>query len=117
MLDLNEIRDTINELEDSDNISFNTCEKLAALYTILDHHLNDRSPVIQEYSEILPSYQLYCKIKRKFELNEINDEAVRVAIKSLCSEIKDFLMILYSNTSTDLERNELQKMLKSLTFN
>ncbi len=116
MIDLNEIRDTINELEDSDNISFNTCEKLAALYTILDHHRNEANPVIQEYSEILPSYQLYCKIKRKFELHEINDEAVRVAIKSLCGEIKDFLNILYGNTSTELEREELQKMLKSLLF-
>lgn len=115
MINLREIQETIRELEDRDS-SFQNCERLAALYTIIDHHKDVSSPVIQEYSEILPSYQLYCKVKRKHELNELNDEAVKVAAKTLCGEIKDFLMVLYGNTSTEMEREELRKMLNSLDF-
>jgi len=115
MINLKEIRETIEELEDRDN-SFQNCERLAALYTIIDHHVNNSSPVIQEYSDILPSYQLYCKIKTKYELKELNEEAVSVAMKTLCKEIKEFLQVLYSNTEMEQERMELRSMLKSLTF-
>lgn len=115
MINLKEIRETIEELEDRDN-SFQNCERLAALYTIIDHHVNNNSPVIQEYSDILPSYQLYCKVKTKYELKELNEEAVSVAMKTLCKEIKEFLQVLYSNTEMEQERIELRSMLKSLTF-
>ena len=115
MVKLDEIREAITEIEEQ-GVSFQNCERLAALYTIIDHKLNEINPVIQEYSEILPSYQLYCKVKRKYEMKDIDEETVRVAVKTLCEEIKDFLVILYSNTNTEMERAEIKKMLNSLNF-
>lgn len=115
MIKLDEIHDAIEEIEER-GVTFQNCERLAALYTIVDHQLNKVNPVIQEYSDILPSYQLYCRIKRKYELKEVTDEALRVAAKTLCDEIKDFLLVLYGNTNTDLERAELKKLLNSLKF-
>lgn len=115
MINLKEIKETIEELEERDN-SFQNCEKLAALYTIVDHHKNISSPILQEFSDILPSYQLYCKVKKKYELKEIPEESLKVAAKTLCGEIKDFLVVLYANTNTEEERSEIKNMIKSLKF-
>ena len=123
MLDLVEIESTVRELENQET-NFVNCEKLAILYTILDYHSKDKSQerptivnqVVQEYSDILPSYQAYCNIKRKYELHEITEEAVQIGIQNLCKEIKEFLITLYGNTNTQLERNVINNMLKSLDF-
>ena len=120
MLDVQEITDTIQDLKNQ-KTTFETCQKLAILYTVLDHL--DSAPskvqtneVVREYSDILPSYTSYCNIKRKYELNEISSETVKVAVKNLCQEIKEFLKIIYSNTDMELERVELRNMLNSLEF-
>lgn len=70
----------------------------------------------KEYADILPTYQLYCTLKRKYELNEITKEAVIVAMRSLCVEIGEFLQIIYSNTNMEEERKELKSMLTNLNF-
>lgn len=118
MLDIQEIKNTIKQLE-NEPTTFATCQKLANLYTVLDH-IEESKPkvdkVVNEYSDILPSYNSYCATKRKYELNEMTEDALQLSMKTLCQEIGEFLQVIYSNTETEFERNEFKSMMKSLTL-
>ena len=70
MINLNDITTTIKELE-SGNTTFDSCMKLAALYTVRDNLGENR--VTQEMQDILPQYKNYCNVKRRYQMHEIGE--------------------------------------------
>lgn len=112
MLNVNEINNTIEELENS-NTTFDTCIKLAALYTVREH-LKQPDTVTQELDDILPKYQLYREVKRKYQLHELAESAVQLSIRDVCIEIKEFIQSLYSSSDMEEERIALNNMITEL---
>ena len=115
MLDLQEVNNTIEQLEQGET-TFASCEKLASLY-IVREHFREVPPdqVKKEYRDILPSYEQYVETKKRFFLHEVPEDAVIAKTHSLCIEIQEFLSMLYSNTENALERSELTELVHSLT--
>ena len=115
MLNLQEIDDTIEELENGPT-TFDTCIKLSALYNIKEH-LQDatmklENDVEKELSDILPHYRKYVEVKRAFQHSEADKAAVLALMQSVCAEIKEFLMVLYSSTDTAEERDFLRLIIE-----
>lgn len=120
MLDLNEVLKTIDELE-AGPTTYDTCIKLASLYTIRDHmngYTVDASSAVdsveEEYHDILPSYRRYCETKRKYQRKEITKEAVITDISHVTQEIYEFITTLYGSTDMPDERDEILKTLRRL---
>ena len=114
MLDLNEVQKTIDELENG-STTFDTCMKLASLYTVRDHMTGYTVDAVEhEYSDILPSYHKYCDTKRKYQLNEVTKEAVIKSISDVTKEIYEFITTLYGSTDMPEERDEILKTLRRL---
>ena len=116
-MNLQEINNTIIELENSDT-TFANCQKLASLY-IVKEHLHNVEPktdniVIKEYKDILPMYFNYCSIKKQYQLNQVTEQAVHTATQDVSREIKGFIQTLYANVDTEIEKQELVKMITEL---
>lgn len=115
MINLEDINITIKELE-SGNTTFDSCTKLAALYTVR-RELNGVEPnaVTQEVQDILPQYKKYCKVKRQYQLDEIGEPVMFDAMQNVCKEITEFIHTLYNNTDTSVERALITNMLQQLS--
>lgn len=114
MLNLEEINATIEELEQG-TTNFDVCEKLAWLYTIKQYHENYPSnSVADELKDILPEYKKYIKIKKKYQKKELTESAVILSMQNVCTEIKQFIRILYSSTDMPEEREQIKSMLENL---
>lgn len=113
MLDIKEIENTIAMLENGET-TFASCEKLAALYIVRQNFAPKKDEVEKEYQDILPSYELYKEIKRKFQLHEVGEEQVASVFSMLCQEISEFLRIVYSNLSIENEIFSFKSMLKNV---
>jgi hypothetical protein len=71
----------------------------------------------QDKSNTVIAQKMYIsEPKVSYELNEITQEAVQLSVKTVCREIKEFLATLYGNTDTQLERDEIKNMLKTLNL-
>lgn len=122
MLDLTEIKNTIEELENAPT-TFANCQKLASLYIVLNHintntqEKQNEDTVIQEYSDILPAYTEFCKIKKQYQLNQTSIETVTTGIKDVCKEIYEFLQTLYNNSDIAEERHILVQSIKDFLNN
>lgn len=125
-MNITEINNTVLELENGPT-SFASCQKLASLYIIQDRYNKTNTDieeveqpkpdkVKQELSDILPQYQRYREIKRKFQLNEVTENAVINSIDAVCKEITEFLRTLYGSTDMQEEREAIIKMVQSLVF-
>lgn len=116
MLDIQEIEDTIQDLENSDT-TLDNCKILADMYIIRDqYYSNNPNKVEQELNDILPQYQLYRDIKRKYQLQEVTDSAVINSIYNVCKELQEFIQTLYSSTDTQAERDAIVDMIKKLNI-
>lgn len=113
MLNLDEINNTIAELENG-NTTFDTCSKLASLYVVRDKLMTGETKVEKELNDILPQYKAYCEVKKKYQQYELPEIAIQAAMKDVCIEIKEFIYTLYSGTDTVEERKQLKEMLKDL---
>ena len=117
MLNLVEVQNTIKELENGET-TFATCQKLASLYIVRKFY-SPESEQIEEVSteidDILPAYQQYCEVKRQFQLQKLPDTSVIRAMKSVCTELKDLIMVIYSNSDMENERQQLKNLLIDLT--
>ena len=119
MLNITEITNTIAELENGDT-TFANCQKLASLYIVRDNFNKEDMQEVQtqqvvevehELSDILPQYQKYCEIKRKYQMNEVTENAVINSIDNVCREIAEFLQTLYGSTDMQEERDAIKTML------
>ena len=122
MLELDEINNTIAELENG-STTFDSCIKLAALYTVRDKYrvnqTQDTEPETQvkkELSDILPHYEAYCDTKRNYQLGQIGKDQVIRSIQIVCKEITEFINTLYSSTDMEEEREILTATLSLIKF-
>lgn len=113
MINLEEIYNTIAELENGDT-TFASCQKLASLYIVRDNLQHPTNQVEHELSDILPQYKEYCNIKRRYQLNEIGAQAVINSLQGVCKEITEFIQMLYGSTDMPDERAMLKEMINSL---
>ena len=102
-MNLEEINNTITELENGDT-TFVNCQKLASLYIVRDNYGKGNQPLDKEVREILPAYRHYCEIKGQYQKHLIPQESVQVAMSSVCKEIQDLLFLIYSNSDMEQER-------------
>lgn len=123
MLDMQEVSNTIQELEQGPT-TFENCRKLAVLYIVQQHYKKANSAdcsglqdeIVTEYKDILPSYTKYCEAKKKFQLLEVPKEKVLHDLEGLCKEIQEFLYLLYTNTDSPEERELIASTIGSLYF-
>ena len=113
MIDINEINNTIEELENQ-RLTFDICGKLADLYTIKKYYEPESDITIKEYNDILPSYNKFCEIKRRYQLSEISEDAVYKQLELLCIEVSEFIHTLYNNTDSQKERDMIKIYLKGV---
>lgn len=114
MIDLEEINQAIDQLESTDP-TFDSCQKLAALYIVRDKLTKmGQNGVFKELSDIFPSYAKYAENKRKFQLHEVSEDSLYAGINLLCIEISEFIRALYASTNTEIERTELRNLIESL---
>ena len=121
-MNIEEIQNTIEALEES-STTFGNCEKLASLYICREYLTKDKKSTLeetnpeveQEYNDILPQYQQYCKVKRRYQLHEVTEDLVISSMMNVCTEIKEFIQILYSNTDMKDERTQIHNMLLELS--
>lgn len=120
MLNLQEIENTIDELENGDT-TFDACIKLAALYNVREHFKGEvgaekvSDKVTKELADILPHYEAYIEAKRSYQLNKISEETVIEYMSTLCVEIDEFIHTLYISTDTPQERFLLHNSLLQTT--
>lgn len=114
-MNLIEIDNTIAELENGET-TFVNCQKLASLYTVRDHIRGDQAAedVVEEVLDILPAYRSYCDIKAQFQKHQLPPESVPLALSSVCTEIKELIFLIYSNSDMESERSMMVECLKSL---
>lgn len=119
MLDVDEIENTIKDLENGDT-TFDTCIKLASLYIVLDKYKQSEraeDEVELELNDILPQYKKYCEIKRAYQLKITSKDAVLDSMRIVCTEIKEFIENLYSHTDTQEERELITELIMQLIEN
>lgn len=111
-MDILEITNTIAELEGRET-TFANCEKLASLYIVRDNLSADI--VMDEYSDILPSYVDYCKYKKQYQLGEVDEKCMVLALQRVCQEIFEFINTLYISVDAESERSTIINMLQNLS--
>lgn len=114
-MNIQEIENTIMELENS-NATFDSCEKLASLYVVRDHLLQnnksqDTDDIIKEYNDILPEYSNYCNLKRDFQFGKVDNKCVLKSLCNVCDEINEFIKILYDSVDIVEEKEILNTKL------
>lgn len=115
MIDLNEIEDTIKDIENK-NTTLDNCRILADMLIIEHFYKIKTDNVENELNDILPQYQRYREIKRKYQLQEVTENAVINAIYNVCRELSEFIQTLYSSTDTQAERDAIVSMIKQLNI-
>lgn len=116
MLNLTEINNTIEELENGET-TFAICDKLASLYIVRNFFKPgtvEVHPVEKEINDILPQYQEYKKIKTRYQMHEITEDAVVISINNVCREIKEFIDSLYAHTDMPMEREAIKQLITTL---
>ena len=109
------VRDKMTQVSDT-NMSASVgdmieCDSNIEIKSPLNNMQSADVGVEKELSDILPQYTMYCNIKRKYQMNEIDKERVLYAMDNLCADISEFLHRLYSSTDMPEERETLIKML------
>ena len=104
----------IQDLENSD-LSLSNIRNLSSLYIVRKHLTeNTVDNVTAELNDILPSYLDYVNTKRKYQLQEVTEQAIYSRLEQVCKEIKEFLHILYTNTDTPKEREIIKKLINQV---
>lgn len=116
-MNLTEVNEAIKELQES-SLTLSNARNLSALINVRDYLQNStqRKPdsLERELNDILPQYREYCNIKRGYQLGKLSDTDLIVAMRHVCKEIKDFLLLLYENTEIAQERTQLKAMLEEI---
>ena len=115
IMDIKMINDLIDELEQED-LSLSNIRNLSALYTVKKQILGNISfdNVVKELNDILPSYEQYINIKRKYQMRETTINNVETELKNVCREIKEFIQTLYSGTDDNSERILIKNLVEEL---
>ena len=113
-MNLAEVNDAIKELQES-SLTLSNARNLSALISVRDYLQNStqRKPdsLERELNDILPQYKEYCAVKRQYQLGRATEDLMIASMRLVCKEVKEFLLILYQNTDTKIERNMIRRML------
>ena len=116
-MNVEDINTIIQELQDSEITPSNT-RFLASLYIIKDkmekpvtRHDNTSN---KELQDVLPAFNHYVDVKRKYQMQQISDDALVQSMKFVVQELREFIQTLYCNTSTRKERIQIESMLTEL---
>ena len=111
-MDIEYINALIEDLEQSE-LSLSNIRNLASLYIVRKELIENLQydNVRTELDDILPSYIEYVRVKKKYQLNEVTEQAVFISMQTLCREIREFIQSLYSNTDTPKEREMLRNLI------
>lgn len=114
-MDIIAIREAIESLEKAETTPDNVAE-LASLYIVYQNlnKFENNDEVQAELDDILPCYQKYCEIKRRYQLNQAIDHEVVQGMKNVCRELKEFIDTLFSHTEMHRERMLIRKMLQEV---
>lgn len=112
-MDLNDINATIKYYE-KQGTNLENCRILADLYTCKTYMENNYSNDDKELNDILPMYHEYCNVKREYQLGNVNKEKVIDSMHKVCQELNEFILVLYSCSDMQDERDLLDKMLNKL---
>lgn len=117
-MDIQAIQDNIEELE-NDDTTVNNVKELALLYIVRDNFKKSmektgNDSVIEEYTDILPQYHKYLEIKRDYQIGNISERVVEIAIKKVCKEIYEFIHTMYISTDMPKERTYIKNMIENL---
>ena len=113
-MDLRMIEETIIDLENAET-TFENCSKLADLYYIRETAKKENKDATEhEINDILPAYQYYVDIKRNYQLNMADEDAMLNAMSIVCNEIYDLFRSLYSDTNTPKERKLISNLIENL---
>lgn len=113
-MNLQDVDSAINELKNS-SFSLSNARNLSALINVREYLQNATQSkpdsLERELNDILPQYKEYCAVKRQYQLGRATDDLVITYMRLVCKEVKEFLLILYQNTDTKIERNMIKRML------
>lgn len=116
-MDLVEINNAIDMLLERDTTPDNVSE-LANLYICkfnIENGLNRQINASErELKDILPYYNKYTDIKRRYQLRQTDESEVIQGIKDVCREIAEFIAALYSGTDMNRERICIRQMIDTL---
>ena len=116
-MDIRTIEAAIQTLE-NDATTVETVSKLSALYICRANLKNSLESKIdgveQELEDVLPCYQKYKAVKKKYQLNQALDGEVIHSLKNVCIEIQELIEALYSGSDMHRERLQIKNMIKEL---
>lgn len=120
-MNIQAIEEAIKELE-MDDTTVKNVQELATLYIVKEKLQDPATTVVtpcstiveEELKDILPQYRYYIDTKRKFQLNQVTENAVIADIKDLCREIGEFIHTLYSCTDIKKERILIESLITDL---
>lgn len=116
-MDIQMIRDAIEELENED-VTYDNINELASLYIVYNNLQRSGYSMItsveSEARDILPYYIKYQDIKRRYQTNQTTEGEVIQGIKKVCKELSEFIDALYSGTDMNKERLCIKDMIKQL---
>ena len=100
---------------------------LASLYTIKDHmehpkekvhehyEMYKEEPIKKEIDDVLPAYQDFKELKRKYQLGEIEKAKVLKSFDVLLLQIRELIQILYRNSDMPEERERLSNIISEMS--
>ena len=116
-MDIQMIRDAIEELENED-VTYDNIDELASLYIVYNNLQRSGYSMItsveSEARDILPYYIKYQDIKRRYQTNQTTEGEVIQGIKKVCKELSEFIGALYSGTDMNKERLCIKDMIQQL---
>jgi len=116
-MDIVAINEAIQALE-NDTTTFENVQELACLYIVRDNltsGLKSESSGLNEVDDILPYYNKYVDIKRRYQLHQTSESEVIAGIKSVCKELEEFITQLYQGTDMNKERICIKQMIQDLS--
>lgn len=116
-MNLAEVNEAINELQES-SLTLSNARNLSALLNVreyLQNAIQSKPDSLEaELNDILPQYKNYCEVKRQYQMHKLSDDDIVIAMRKVCKEVKEFLLILYQNTDTKIERTMIKNMVSDV---
>ena len=116
-MNLVEVNKEINELLNSP-LTLSNARNLSALIVVQSYLQNaiqsEPDSLKQELNDILPRYKEYCEVKQRYQRNQASDDELIIALRRVCKEVKEFLLILYQNTDLQIERTMIKNMVSEV---
>lgn len=116
-MNIAEVDEAINELQES-SLTLSNARNLSALVNVreyLQNAIQSKPDSLEaELNDVLPQYKNYCEVKRQYQLKQASEDDIVIALRKVCKEVKEFLLILYQNTDMKIERTMIKNMMSDV---